>query len=110
MKLRLMLMAMTLSWLGCYHASVETGRSAGTQKIDKDWAASWLYGLVPPSTVESQTQCKDGVSKVETQHSFLNGLVGGLTLGIYTPISINVTCAAPVSSAYRGKLIPPPLR
>ena len=46
-------------------------------------------------TIAAQETCTDGVSKVETQHSFLNGLVGGLTLGIYTPIDITVTCAAP---------------
>jgi hypothetical protein len=34
------------------------------------------------------------VAKVETRHSFLNQLVGILTLGIYTPMHIKVTCAA----------------
>ena len=40
------------------------------------------------------SKCKSGVSKVETVHSFLNMLVQGLTLGIYTPMTIKVTCAA----------------
>ncbi|NNK65052.1 MAG: hypothetical protein HKO98_17750, partial [Gemmatimonadetes bacterium] len=31
---------------------------------------------------------------VETQHSFLNGLVAGLTFGIFTPMTITVTCGA----------------
>ena len=30
---------------------------------------------------------------VETEHSFLNWLVGAVTFGIYTPIHIKVTCA-----------------
>jgi hypothetical protein len=34
------------------------------------------------------------LSKVETEHSFLNGLVGALTLGIYTPMHLTVTCAS----------------
>jgi hypothetical protein len=34
------------------------------------------------------------LSKVETEHSFLNGLVGALTLGIYTPMHLTATCAA----------------
>jgi hypothetical protein len=33
------------------------------------------------------------VSKVETEHSFLNGLVQFVTLGIYTPMHLTVTCA-----------------
>jgi len=48
---------------------------------------------VPPSTLETRAQCKSGVSKVETQLSFLNQLVSGLTFGILTPMSIKVTCA-----------------
>ena len=31
--------------------------------------------------------------RYNTYHSFLNMLVGALTFGIYTPMTINVTCA-----------------
>jgi len=82
-------------FIGCYHASVETGRTPGSQHIEKGWAASYIGGLIPPSTVDARSGCDSGVSKVETKHSFLNMLVGGLTLAIYTPMSIEVTCAAP---------------
>ena len=81
---------------GCYHASVETGRAPGSQRIEQGWAGSYFGGLIGPSTVEARSACPHGVSKVETKHSFLNGLVGGLTLAVYTPMSIEVTCAAPV--------------
>jgi hypothetical protein len=83
-----------LCFTGCYHASVETGRPPGSQHIDKAWASSYLGGTVAPSTVEARSACPQGVSKVETKHSFLNGLVAVLTLSIYTPMSIEVTCAA----------------
>jgi hypothetical protein len=78
---------------GCYHATVETGATPSTVVIDKSFASSWIYGLVPPSTVSTTSRCTDGVAKVETQHTFLNQLVGFLTLGIYTPMQIKVTCA-----------------
>lgn len=56
-------------------------------------ASGWIYGLVPPSTVDAEEDCGDrGVAVVETQLSFLNQLVSGLTLGIYTPMSITVIC------------------
>lgn len=38
-------------------------------------------------------RCPTGVAKVETQLSFVNMLVGFLTLSIYTPMDIRVTCA-----------------
>jgi Bor protein len=102
---------LALCFAGCYHASVETGRPPGSQHIEKGWASSYLGGAISPSTVDARSACASGVSKVETKHSFLNMLVGGLTLAIYTPMSIDVTCAAapaaqtqrPVSSVAVGK-------
>ena len=78
---------------GCYHATVETGATPSTEVIHQTFASGWVYGLVPPKTVEAESRCSNGVSKVETQHSFVNELVAFLTLGIYTPMEIKVTCA-----------------
>jgi hypothetical protein len=88
-----MMIAVVMS-LGCYHATIVTGSKAGDTVIDKPWANSFIFGLVPPAVMDVASQCPGGVAKVETEHSFLNWLVGGLTLGIYTPIHIKVTCAA----------------
>ena len=60
----------------------------------KEWAASWVFGLVPPEPIEAQSKCTTGVSKVETEHSFLNALVAFFTIQIYTPMHLTVTCAA----------------
>ena len=49
--------------------------------------------MVPPSAIETAKKCPQGVAKVETQLSFLNQLVELLTLGIYSPMAIKVTCA-----------------
>jgi Bor protein len=78
----------------CYHATITTGATPSSDQISQPWASGWIYGLVPPSTVEAAAKCPNGVAQVETQHSFLNELVGFLTIGIYTPMSILVTCAA----------------
>jgi hypothetical protein len=84
-----------LASTGCYHATIETGATPSTETISKHWAAGWILGLVPPSDVETAAKCPHGVAKVETQLSFLNQLVGWLTIYIYTPMTIEVTCAAP---------------
>jgi hypothetical protein len=78
---------------GCYHATVNTGLTPSTVVVEEGWAAGWLWGLVPPSPVVTKSQCPSGVAKVETKHSFLNMLVGGLTGGIFSPMSIKATCA-----------------
>jgi hypothetical protein len=80
---------------GCYHATIETGLPPGTQTFEKPWASAWVFGLVPPQTVETASRCPNGVARVETQLSFLNQLVNILTIGIYTPMTIEITCAGP---------------
>ncbi len=77
----------------CYHATIDTGLTPSTQVVEQSFASSWIYGLVPPKTVETASRCPNGAAKVETQHTFVNQLVGFLTLGIYTPMHIRVTCA-----------------
>jgi Bor protein len=92
--LRTTIAALLLLSAGCYHASIESGRKPGNDKIEKDWASGWAWGLVGPEAIEAQNTCTNGLSKVDTEHSFLNGLVGFLTLGIYTPMHLTVTCAS----------------
>src|SRR5262245_2409341 len=92
-----LLVTAVLLGTACYHAKIETGASPATQTIEKPWASGWLFGLVPPSQVETTQKCASGVAQVETQHSFLNMVAAGLTLGIYTPITIKVTCAGRTS-------------
>jgi Bor protein len=79
---------------GCYHAVIQTGRPESSDVISIKWANGFIFGLVPPPVVETAARCTNGVAKLETQHSFLNGLAAAVTFGIYTPVQIDVTCAA----------------
>lgn len=77
----------------CYHAAIDTGLTPSTQTIEKPWASGWILGLVPPSPVKTAQKCPNGVAKIDTQLSFLNQLASFVTLSIYTPMDIKVTCA-----------------
>ena len=91
--LKLSVVGLLVAAPACYHATVDTGLTPSTVVAEKSWASGWLWGLVPPSTLATASTCPHGAAKVETQHSFLNMLVGALTGGIYSPMSIKVTCA-----------------
>lgn len=78
---------------GCYHATVETGLPPSPETVEVPWAHSFLYGLVPPSTVNVAQECPAGVSRVETQLSFVNQLANFITFGLYSPMTIMATCA-----------------
>ena len=95
MRRALMSLVVALVLGGCYHATVNTGVAPGTQQIHQPWAKSFVFGLVPPETVDAMEECgSNGVARVETQISFLNGLVSALTFSIFTPMDILVTCGA----------------
>jgi Bor protein len=99
---RVVLAAVCVLSFGCYHATVETGASPSAETINKSFASGWIYGLVPPSTVSTSAKCANGPARVETQLSFVNQVVSLLTLGIYTPMQVTVTCAAATTTAARS--------
>jgi hypothetical protein len=98
------LFVFTLS--GCFHAEVTTDKQPSGQTIEKPWATGFLFGLaMPGAKIDAAQQCPNGVARVETKQSFLNGLAAGFTFNLYTPMSVTVTCAAGGSMS---SLMPPP--
>jgi hypothetical protein len=87
-------LALAAASTGCYHAKIDTGLVPSGVTVERAWAHSFIGGLIPPSTVETASQCPNGVARVETQLSFLNMLASGITFGLYSPMSIKVSCAA----------------
>ena len=83
---------------GCYRVTVITGAppvdSLTTKPVDRPWQKSFVYGLVPPPDVDTKEQCPLGFAVVQTERSFLNGLVSAITYSIFTPMHTKVTCAA----------------
>lgn len=78
---------------GCYHMTIDTGLAPSTTVIDRPWALGFVYGLVPPPTIETIQRCPKGIAKVETQQDAVNAVVSFFTGGILTPWHVKVTCA-----------------
>jgi hypothetical protein len=89
----------------CYRVTVVTSptaaATAAAPTVSKPWNNGFVFGIVPPSPVSVAQPCASApVSKVVTQRSFLNGLVGTITYGIYTPLQIDVSCGTRSSSLF----------
>jgi hypothetical protein len=84
---------LALSSAACFHQVVNTGRAAGATTVDKPWVSTWLWGLVAAQPVDVRQECPGGVAVITTEQSFVNGLVSVITIGIYTPQHVTVTCA-----------------
>jgi Bor protein len=96
-----------LALMGCYHATIETGAAPSEQVIERCCEAGFLGGLVPPRAVRSEAACPNGVARVETARSFSNVVFTVLTAGLYSPMSVRITCAAAPTVAAAQASMPP---
>jgi hypothetical protein len=76
----------------CYsYTSVVGDGAKGSQKVTK-WNHYVIAGLVPVGVSDSKALAGSAKDySVFTRMSFVNGLVGGITFGIYTPTTTTVT-------------------
>lgn len=79
---------------GCYHQVFNTGLTPATTGVTKSWHPTYLFGLVKAAPIDVRSTCPSGVALVSTRMTFPNGLVGGLTLGLFTPHEVKVVCAS----------------
>jgi hypothetical protein len=98
---------LSLASVGCYHAVVTTGRAPGDRVIARRSASAFLLGIIPPEVIDAGPECPGGVATVETRHSFVNVLLGFATVGVYTPVTIVVTCAGTGAGAAPPPTPPP---
>ncbi len=58
------------------------------------WSNFFLSGLGQSDFKDADAMCKesDGIAFLETRQSFVQGLVGVVTYGIYTPRTMNIYC------------------
>ncbi|MDP2957247.1 MAG: Bor family protein [Longimicrobiales bacterium] len=78
---------------GCFRHTIDVGGGAPAGPVVYDrWEHFWLGGLVGHTRVDVERICPSGQATIEARQSFLNGLVSGLTSGIYTPMTLKVRC------------------
>ena len=102
----ILLVAILMS--GCYQTAI-TMDNEPSERVERVRVDKFLGGLFPrtqpvlandndpvrPSDpIRGEDVC-DGreVHKVETFHSFWNGVLASVTWGIYTPVTVRITCA-----------------
>jgi hypothetical protein len=79
---------------GCFHQVVSTGLAAGTNRVERPWTSTWIFGLVEAKPIDVRQQCPDGAAFIESKMTFMNGLATLLTLGIWDPWTVTITCAS----------------
>ncbi len=91
MKKLIFALAAVLILSSCYNTRVFVGDVKPKEplvEVNSEWNHHFLFGLIPSGN--ATMQATDYVNSqpnyvVKTYTSFLSGLVGGITMGIYTP-------------------------
>jgi hypothetical protein len=87
--------ALLLATSGCYKATFYKNATAVKGEEHEEWTDFFVFGMVGSEQIDVKRFCSDGdVAVIRTGANVGTGLVGALTIGIYTPRKVYVTCAA----------------
>jgi hypothetical protein len=104
-------LALLLLGSGCYKATFIRDPTVVRGLEYDEWVGFFVFGLVNEQSIDVYRFCPDGqVAQVQTGGNLGTTLVSALTLGIYTPRKVYVTCAAPGSVRFlerdeQGRLV-----
>ena len=95
MKLKGMaaMLAATFLVTGCYTTRFQSNLAPGGAKYEEK-GNFFLWGLVGEKEVDLKKLCPAGAARWQNQQTFVDGLLGFITIGIYIPRTINVECTA----------------
>lgn len=85
--------AALLALTGCYNVHYRSSRPASDRTFDRSMNF-FLWGLVGDPEINIAEVCgPSGYATLKTTDTFVDGLLATLTLGIYVPRTLVVTCA-----------------
>lgn len=91
-KMGAILFASSVMLTSCYSYNSVVGEGAQANNKTTKWNHYLLFGLAPVSVSDSKEMAKGSESyDIRTRQTFVNGLVSGITFGLYTPTTTTVT-------------------
>lgn len=87
--------ALTCGLTGCYKATFYQSANAIPGDRHEEWSDFFIFGLVGNERFDVRAFCgHDELAEVRTGSNLATTLVSALTIGVYTPHKVYVTCAA----------------
>jgi hypothetical protein len=103
----LMTGALLLAVSGCYKATFHKNASVVKGAEHEEWTDFFVFGMVGSEQIDVKKFCANGdAAVIRTGGNVGTGVISVLTIGIYTPRKVYVTCAAdgPTHTARRLEL------
>jgi hypothetical protein len=87
-------LAASLLLVGCYKATFYENKTMVRGEEHDTWTDFFIFGLVGTESFDVHEFCgKTAPAEVKTGGNFATGFISAITLGIYTPRKVYVTCA-----------------
>jgi hypothetical protein len=87
--------ALLLATSGCYKATFYKNASVVKGDEHEEWTDFFVFGTVGSEEIDVKKFCSNGdAAVIRTGGNVGTGVIGILTIGIYTPRKVYVTCAA----------------
>ncbi len=95
MKKTLVVALLSLTVTGCAQQSFKLNNGVTVNPQETKTANFFVSGIGQSDTIDAAKVCgsADKVVKTEVQQTFVNGLLGFITFGIYTPREARVYCS-----------------
>jgi hypothetical protein len=82
----------TLTFSSCYSSTFVVGEGPQTGIEEKGKNNFFIFGLAPGKAQDTQAMAQGKADyKVNVKQTFVDGLISGITFGIYTPRTVTVT-------------------
>jgi hypothetical protein len=88
------MLALTVALSGCFNLKYYDSTVPGPGQTHKVWVHSFIGGLVSVGEMDFRGECPTGVYKMNSNHTFVDLLLAGITAGIYTPMNVVYTCGS----------------
>ncbi len=76
----------------CYHQTHIVGTGPAGSTVEKGKNNFFIFGLAQGKQSDSKAMAGGSANyKIETVHTFVDGLLNGITFGIYNPVTVIVT-------------------
>ncbi len=86
-------LGLVIATTGCYEHTFTVGQGAPAGPVvHEEWQDHCLGGLIGEKDLDIGQLCPSGNATIHDEQTFLNGLVSGLTGGIYSPTTVKVRC------------------
>jgi uncharacterized lipoprotein YajG len=95
MKTKMLSVAVLIATLtGCAAQTFTVNGDTSNKPTTQDSQTFFISGLGQEQVIDAADICggSENIIKVEAQHTFVNGLLGFITFGIYTPRDAKVFC------------------